>query len=671
MLMSPPPSWSICRFALALWLPVVGVFCASAQADRPPDCFAPLSLAGTAGLLDTPSASAGCSFKLRTALHVSGFSENSYLLAGDHFRLVAGGLSAAATLGKNIEVAFAAGLRLGHAEWAQTPLGSASPLFMAHLGWQLKLHAPVGAAHVALLPAVRFPTGGQDFVPAPRQIDVSVDALAEVYLDRFWPKVPLTLHGLFGYVHDRSLRALDSHDCLGGTVADCVQDRLQSTAAYGVGMPRLRAVVGASFRASLKRGFSIVPAALYRAELVVGEGDPVLQAQFLAQFPAAPAAGRWQQTLTLGTRVFLSLPLAFDIGVRLALQHAGYAMGTKQPVVLGFGSLSWETDLWPQKTPAQPTAHRVAPETPGVDKTCEAVGQVVESESGQPLSEVVVRGLSKNALLTDEQGRFYGSGLPCGAVQVAANRGDQKTGRVSVVLTAGVATHLTLRLPRPERTQGELWVQVQTPEAQGALLPLQAFLLRTDPAQRLELAPKPHPNLTKTGFFVRAPVGVWHLRIEALGFLSREQTVVVAAGAQTVSVTLARRGPVPKVALSPTEILLTEPVQFGPGKTSLRPESEKLLDEVVDLLIHHPELAWLLVEYSVDALTGPGAEELQNLEERSIAVRNYLLQHGIAPERVIAQVKVHPGKGPPKLSFRLLSERQPAAKPTPDPRPPD
>jgi hypothetical protein len=141
-------------------------------------------------------------------------------------------------------------------------------------------------------------------------------------------------------------------------------------------------------------------------------------------------------------------------------------------------------------------------------------------------------------------------------------------------------------------------------------------------AQTVALSPQ------GAGLFARLPGGSWLLRLDAVGYLSREQVVVLPAGEERrLTVLLPRRPPLPRARLGIDEILLSEPLSFAgePQHPQLSPASGSLLDEVIDLLIHHPELRQVRIE-------GTGPE----VELSLIAVRDFLLQGGIAPERVIA-----------------------------------
>lgn len=628
---------------LVLLLTLLGVDRGAAWADGKPSderrCFRGLSLDGTSGLLDQPSANPGCAYRMRTASYLAGFVDNGYLLVGDRFRSLSGAASVAATLGSYVELALQLGTQISRVE--TPPLMSISQLKL-----QMKLHTGIGKLfHLAFLPSLRLPGVGQDFSPAAANIDGSLDAIGEVSLARVLPQLPLVLLGQLGYVHDRSLRALDAQDCMGGTVADCLKARLQSTAAYSVGLPRVRFSLAAQVALTLARTVWVMPQLGYRLSVVVGQPDPVLLALLGMQVPSAPLQGRVQQELSLGARLGFGLPLSLDFGVRIGLQSAGYAMGAKIPTVVGVGALNWEIDLLggSGRIPAEEEAKKQP--VPSKEAACFVAGSVRDEQSGQPLADAVVRfvGQRHNAILTDGKGSFSSGELSCGAIVIESSRGDHQTMRLPVVVSLGERAAVELRLPRQARAQsGRLWLTVQSDD--GSKVSARATLLRG--GQVVSLLSE------EGGLFARAAAGVWLLRVEAAGYLSREQTVVLSdGGEQRLQLLLLRRSASPKVQLGSREIALAGALTFATGSTGLSGDSERILDEVVDLLIHHPEVTLLRVEHQADL----SLSDVVLLEQQAIAVRDYLVQHGISPERVVASVVEGPRRTAAKIVLRLAS----------------
>lgn len=602
-------------------------------------CFRGLSLDGSSGLLDQPSANPGCAYRMRTASYLAGFVESGYLLVGDRFRSLSGAASVAATLGSHVELALQLGTQLSRLE-------SPSLLSMSQLKLQMKLHTSVGKLlHLAVLPSLRLPGVGQDFALAPANLDGSLDVIGEVSLARVLPQVPLVLLGQLGYVQDRSLRALDAQDCMGGTVADCLKARLQSTAAYSVGLPRVRIAVGAQVALTLARSLWLLPQVGYRLSVVVGPPDPVLLALLGMQVPTAPLQGRLQQELSIGARLGFGLPLSLDVGVRIGLQSAGYAMGAKIPTVVGIGALNVEIDLLGGVGRAATEEEAKKPPAPSRDSACFVAGTVRDEQSGQPLADAIVRfvGQRHNAILTDGKGSFSSGELSCGAVVIESSRGDHQTTRLPVVVSVGEHAAVELRLPKQSRAQsGRLWLSVQTDD--GSKATARATLSRG--GQVVSLLSE------EGGLFARAAAGVWLLRVEAAGYLSREQTVVLSdGGEQRLQLLLHRRSTSPKAQLGGREITLASPLTFATGSSSLGSDSERTLDEVVDLLIHHPELTLLRIEHQADL----SQSDVTLLEQQAIVVRDYLVQHGISPERVVAAVVEGPRRMPAKIVLRLSS----------------
>lgn len=628
---------------LVLLVTLLGVGRSAAWAEGKPtderSCYRGLSLDGSSGLLDQPSANPGCAYRMRTASYLAGFIENGYLLVGDRFRSLSGAVSVAATLGSYVELALQLGTQLSRME--SPPLWS-----MSQFKLQMKLHTPIGKlAHLAVLPSLRIPGVGQDFAPAPVNLDGSLDVIGEVSLARVLPQVPLVLLGQLGYVHDRSLRALDAQDCMGGTVADCLKARLQSTAAYSVGLPRLRFSVGTQVAFALTRWLWVMPQVGYRLSVVVGRPDPVLLALLGMQAPTAPLEGRVQQELSLGARLGFGIPLSLDFGLRIGLQSTGYAMGAKIPTVVGIGALNFEIDLLGGTGRSTTDEEAKQPPQPSKDSACFVAGTVRDEQSGQPLADAVVRfvGQRHNAILTDGKGGFSSGELSCGAIVIESSRGDHQTTRLPVVVSVGERAAVELRLPKQSRAQsGRLWLSVQTDD--GSKVSARATLQRG--GQLVSLLSE------EGGLFARAAAGVWLLRVEAAGYLSREQAVVLSdGGEQRLQLLLHRRSASPRVQLGSREITLSSALTFATGSTGLSSDSERTLDEVVDLLIHHPEITLLRIEHQADL----SQSDVTVLEQQAIVVRDYLVQHGISPERVVASVVEGPRRTPAKIVLRLSS----------------
>lgn len=93
-----------------------------------------------------------------------------------------------------------------------------------------------------------------------------------------------------------------------------------------------------------------------------------------------------------------------------------------------------------------------------------------------------------------------------------------------------------------------------------------------------------------------------------------------------------REEPPGRVVVTETETTVLDVVEFEPGSAILRPTSLPTLDAVATTLVGNPSIA--MVE--VQSHTRTGAElELSGL--RADLVRTYLVAHGVAPDRLVAQ----------------------------------
>jgi outer membrane protein OmpA-like peptidoglycan-associated protein len=91
-----------------------------------------------------------------------------------------------------------------------------------------------------------------------------------------------------------------------------------------------------------------------------------------------------------------------------------------------------------------------------------------------------------------------------------------------------------------------------------------------------------------------------------------------------------------QVAIKTGRIELKDTVYFDSGKATIQRRSFTLLDQVAKLLVEHPELEKVWIEGHTDSMGKP-AENLRLSQRRAEAVRDYLIQKGVAPERLEAK----------------------------------
>ncbi|WP_044182847.1 OmpA family protein [Hyalangium minutum] len=93
---------------------------------------------------------------------------------------------------------------------------------------------------------------------------------------------------------------------------------------------------------------------------------------------------------------------------------------------------------------------------------------------------------------------------------------------------------------------------------------------------------------------------------------------------------------VPRVKLTRKQIELTEKILFIPGQPRIRPESFEVLRWVSKVILEHPDLPMIVVGAHTDD-RGNALDNLRLTQGRADAVREFLIERGVAPERLQAK----------------------------------
>ena len=175
------------------------------------------------------------------------------------------------------------------------------------------------------------------------------------------------------------------------------------------------------------------------------------------------------------------------------------------------------------------------------------------------------------------------------------------------------------------------WLEVAVVDPAGVPVP--------DPMVRLTspAAPSCVPDTPATAspgtHVVRNPTGVTtvHLLVEAPGFKVFEQDVSVAADGTRVTVRLETS----RVVLKQDRIEILDKVFFETNKAVIKPASFGLLNDVAAVILAHPEVGRVQVEGHTDD-QGNDAYNLKLSHARAESVRSYLIQRGVAADRLDA-----------------------------------
>ncbi|MHB8418877.1 MAG: OmpA family protein [Myxococcales bacterium] len=345
-------------------------------------------------------------------------------------------------------------------------------------------------------------------------------------------------------------------------------------------------------------------------------------------------------TVTLGN----SLPNDLDFGVRVsALRDVSFLLAGdvafQQEVALGVPILPpWEVYLgvsyqWDptarNSVKTVETTKTVVQQVPAPEeKPAQVVGTVVDAATGKaiPGALVTINGSDLPPVATSAvEGRFRSYRLPEGPVDLTVAKDGYDPGTAHTVVKKGAVAQLQISL-KPQARPVKLQIRVHS--AKGK--PLAASVTIDGPSgfkQDLSVpdsgeAELPLPN-----------PGSYALRVSAEGYLGRADKLEAQAG-QPANADFELL-PKPKrsvLIITAHKIRLKRQVHFASNKSEVLPDSDGILDQVVDAIIkNHVEK--LRVEGHTDNVGGK-EHNLALSQQRADAVMQYLIKAGIPADRL-------------------------------------
>jgi outer membrane protein OmpA-like peptidoglycan-associated protein len=212
-------------------------------------------------------------------------------------------------------------------------------------------------------------------------------------------------------------------------------------------------------------------------------------------------------------------------------------------------------------------------------------------------------------------------GLGIGPVKLAIEAPGFTGATEDLVLVEG-AQERRLRLawePRP--------VDVSVVDASGA--PVDAEVRLAGPGDV-------RPGATGADGKVSARVlpGDWNVLVSAPALGARSVAALVSPGTSPVEVNVTLEAV--HVEVTTGAVNLDQQIHFGFDDAAIAADSFPVLEEVAAALVLHPEITRVEIEGHTDD-RGVPAYNLDLSQRRADAVRAWLVEHGVAPERLVAK----------------------------------
>ena len=625
---------------------------AVSESDERPRGFVPVpSLGGSVGLYHMATAEVGGVLQLRLALHGEYFTGSNFLIqsdsppASDKDTRLQGALTFGLTPIEHFEIF---GAVLGSANRNQRLCGTnpttgvygctseanrtdpeliksfGDLIFGAKLGYGL---APGFSAGAEL--GIRMMSSITGISFSPDSTSLWVNALGTYDLKPATENVPLRFHLNLGYYIDNSRHLVDYT-----TNSTSAFSRYVSQFAYGISGSRMRVALGVDAPLhELAEGFSLRPLVEYHFEYITGDRDEAIYKQEHDRCGLAGAAAckdnkdlHW---LTLGVQGQVLHGLTLSVGLDLALRSPGYPYAPALvPWNLLFG-VAYPLDLVPRIVRNVPVEKIVSKESALREGL--VAGRVI-SAAGTPVEGAVVgvTGRQHARVLTEADGTFQSVPLAPGPVELVVAANGYETATVKTEVIAGQSANIVFRLtPKPPAARASGRISDDTGKGLVASVKLAGPQLADGRSDE------------SGNFAIPVAPGVYALRVEADQYLSKELQLTVAEGREGgASITLHTRPAVAGASFQDGKFKLRQQVGFknvaGKPSAELTAGMPHLLDEVIDILVNHPEIRQVRVEAHWDGgMAAAKAQALTDAQAKTVA--KYLVDQGIAADRVVPE----------------------------------
>lgn len=345
-----------------------------------------------------------------------------------------------------------------------------------------------------------------------------------------------------------------------------------------------------------------------------------------ATLPCASDAGfgSFPNLLSVGVKSepidHLGLHAGVDIGLTTD-DAAGVPVTLPYEIIVG---ISWEIDPTPEVQIVEKEVDAPAEAPPeGV-----VIGTVIDKKTGNPVEGAIIRypvtGDTPQA--TTANGIFTSYGFEPGAdFVVAIEHPDYKPGEFKTRMEEGeTETRIELEpLPKSAEVAGLIENEDGDPVPEATIKLTGPETVQTTPDAGGRFIQEVQP-------------GKYTIAVTAPGYLTRGKDVTLENDAKLELQFVLKTEPEESlVKLREDKIEIQQKVYFDTGKATIQPRSYNLLDQVVSTIIENPNVR-IRVEGHTDDV-GSAESNLELSQQRAEAVKDYLVEQGVSPDRLIAK----------------------------------
>ena len=601
------------------------------------------TLMGQVGLFRTITGDSGRTNTFRVGLHLGGFTQDSFLVAGngalkgDSNSRFQGDLTIGYTPWKYIEAYL--GIYNASNRNVRTDTGRTDPeviLSLGDLALGVKGRYPVAPfMDLALHLGVRFNNSVSGISFDGNSTNFAVDAIASWDLRHAQAtrNVPLRFHLNFGFYLDNSLALLPAGQCGRSTGNDpCIRSRVVETFAYGIGSSRLRIALAVDAPV-LIRTVGLQPLIEYHADIAVGDGDTTIK-NALKNDPSVPGDrlnGTASQYLTLGLRLRPVAGLVLDLGLDVGLGSPGFVYGPPVPQWNLMAGAAYAYDAAATKGKTKLVTTTITRELTRGPITGKVRGIVRDAKTKKAIGGATIRYTNRRETpqMSNDDGSFVSYALVPGPLSLEISREDYDTLKVETNVYANADLPVEVLLVAKPPSAGQLRGHITDTNGQ----PVAATVRLTSTTGAIIDA-----DLEGAGTFsAKLPGGDYTMDVVANGYLAKQRLVIIQSGqVQTVDLVLTKKPATARVTLGKGEITVKGVVHFGTNDAQLKPDAEQLLDEVADVIIRNPQLKKIRVEGHTDN-RGNADKNLDLSRGRAAAVVAYLVKSGVDPTRLTSE----------------------------------